>query len=41
MEILQVVGLGIIATILIMLLKTYMPEMAVQVSIITGIAMFI
>jgi stage III sporulation protein AD len=41
LEILQVVGLGIIATILIMLLKTYMPEMAVQVSIITGIAMFI
>lgn len=41
MEILQIVGLGVVATVLIVLLKTQRPEMAVQVSIITGILVFI
>lgn len=41
MEILQIVGLGIVATILIMLVKTHKPEIAIQISILTGIIIFI
>lgn len=41
MDILQIVGLGVIATILIVVLKAQRPEMAIQVSIITGIVIFI
>ena len=41
MEIIQIVGLGIVATILIVALKAQRPEIAVQVSIMTGIAIFI
>lgn len=41
MDILQIVGLGIIASILIVVLKAQRPEMAIQVSIITGIVIFI
>lgn len=40
MEILQIVGLGIVATILIIILKAQRPEIAVQASIIAGIAIF-
>lgn len=41
MEILQVVGLGIIATVLIVVLKAQKPEMAIQVSILTGVVVFL
>lgn len=41
MEILQIVGLGIVATILIIVLKAQKPEIAVQVSIITGVVVFL
>lgn len=40
MEILQIVGLGIIATIMILVIKTQRPDIAVQISILTGIAIF-
>lgn len=40
MEILQIVGLGLIATVIIVILKVQRPEIAVQVSIITGILVF-
>jgi stage III sporulation protein AD len=41
MDILQIVGLGIIASIIIVVLKAQRPEIAIQVSIITGIVIFI
>ncbi|NLA26172.1 MAG: stage III sporulation protein AD [Firmicutes bacterium] len=37
MEIVQVVGLALIATLLVIILKEYRPEMAMQVSLVTGI----
>ncbi|AUS96160.1 stage III sporulation protein AD [Clostridium thermosuccinogenes] len=40
MEIFQIVGLGLISTILIVVLKAQKPEMAMQVGIITGIVIF-
>lgn len=40
-EILQIVGLGLVATILIIVLKAQRPEIAIQVSIITGIVVFL
>lgn len=40
-EILQIVGVGIVAAILIVILKSQKPEIGVQVSIITGIAIFL
>ncbi len=39
-DILQIVGVGIVATILIVVLKAQRPEIALQVSIITGIIIF-
>ncbi len=41
MEILQIAGMGVVATILIIMLKAQRPEMAVQISIITGIIVFL
>lgn len=41
MEILQIVGIGIIATILSVILRQQKPEFALQVSIITGLIIFI
>lgn len=41
MEILQIVGLGVVATVLIIVLKAQRPELAVQVSIMTGIVVFL
>lgn len=41
MEIIQIVGIGIIATILSVILKQQKPEFALQVSIITGLIIFI
>jgi stage III sporulation protein AD len=41
MEILQIAGLGIITTIIIVILKVLRPEIAIQVGIITGIIIFL
>lgn len=41
LEILQIVGLGIVATVLITVLRNQKPEMAVQISIVTGVAIFL
>lgn len=41
MEIIQIVGLGIVAVIMILVLKAQKPELAIQVSIITGIIIFL
>jgi len=40
-EILQIVGIGIVATIMIITLKAQRPEMAIQISIVTGIVVFL
>lgn len=41
MEILQIVGLALIAAVLSVLLKNQRPEMALQISIVTGIIIFL
>ncbi|EOC99763.1 stage III sporulation protein AD [Caldisalinibacter kiritimatiensis] len=41
MEIIQVVGIGIIATVLAILLKQQKPEMAIHISIVTGLIIFL
>ena len=41
MEILQIIGLALVATIIIIILKPQKPEIAVQVSIVTGIVIFL
>ncbi len=41
MEIMQIAGLGIIATILIVILKETKPEFALLLSIVTGVIIFI
>lgn len=41
MEILQIVGLGIISAVIIIVLRAQKPEIAVQISIITGIVIFL
>ncbi|QIB26005.1 stage III sporulation protein AD [Caloranaerobacter azorensis] len=41
MEIIQIVGIGIIATILAVLLKQERPEISLQISIVTGLIIFI
>lgn len=41
MEILQIVGLGIVSAVVIIVLRAQKPEMAVQISIITGIVIFL
>jgi len=40
MEILQIVGLCLVATVIIVVLKSHRPEIAIQISIITGIVVF-
>jgi stage III sporulation protein AD len=40
-DILQIVGLGIIATVIIIILKAQRPEMAIQVSMLTGVVIFL
>lgn len=37
----QIAGLGIIATVIILVLKAQRPEMAVQISLITGVVIFL
>jgi stage III sporulation protein AD len=39
-DILQIVGLGIVATVIILVLKAQRPEIALQVSILAGVAIF-
>jgi stage III sporulation protein AD len=41
MEIFKIVGIGIIATILTILLKNQRPEISLQISIVTGVIIFI
>lgn len=41
MQIFQIVGIGIIATVLILVIKKQRPEIAVQVSILSGIVIFV
>lgn len=41
MEILQIVGLALVATILSVVLKSHRPELAMQISLIAGIIIFI
>lgn len=41
MEILQIVGIGIVATVVIAVLKNQRPEISIQVSIITGVVVFL
>jgi stage III sporulation protein AD len=40
-EILQIVGLGLVATVVIIVLKAQRPEIAIQISIVTGIVVFV
>jgi stage III sporulation protein AD len=40
-EILQIVGIGIVATILITVIKAQRPEISLQLSILTGIFIFL
>ena len=41
MEILQIVGISIVAVIMIVILRIQKPEIAIQVSIITGVGIFL
>ncbi|MDP4180265.1 MAG: stage III sporulation protein AD [Bacillota bacterium] len=41
MEILQIVGLGIVATVLVIVLKSHRPDIALLLSIITGVVIFL
>ncbi|HHW02656.1 MAG TPA: stage III sporulation protein AD [Thermoanaerobacterales bacterium] len=41
MEIVQIVGMGIVATILVVLLKEDKPEIALQISIVIGAIIFL
>ena len=40
MEILQIVGIGIVATVLIVILKNTKPEFALYISLVTGLVIF-
>jgi len=41
MDIMKIVGIGIVATILAVILREQKPEIAVQVSIVTGLIIFV
>ncbi len=41
MNIMQIVAIGIIASILALVVKEYKPELAIQISIVTGLIIFI
>lgn len=41
MEIMQIVGLALVATILIVILKSQRPELALQLTIVTGVIIFL
>lgn len=40
MQMIQIVGIGLVATVLIIILRRQKPEIAVQVSIMTGVVIF-
>lgn len=40
MEIFQIIGLAIVATVIALILKAHRPEMALQISLVTGIIIF-
>jgi stage III sporulation protein AD len=40
MQLLQIIGIGIVAAVIIIILRIQKPEIAMQVSIITGIVIF-
>ena len=40
MEIIQIVGLGIVVTILVVIIKQQRPELAIQLSIVAGVIIF-
>ncbi len=40
MEILQIIGIGLVSTVIIMILRKQKPEIAVQVSIVAGAIIF-
>ncbi|NLV37142.1 MAG: stage III sporulation protein AD [Clostridiaceae bacterium] len=40
MQIIQIIGIGFVATVLIIILKKQRPEIAVQASIVTGVVIF-
>ncbi|MBU5437545.1 stage III sporulation protein AD [Tissierella sp. MSJ-40] len=40
MEILQIVGIGIVSTVLIVILKNTKPEFAIYISLVTGLIIF-
>lgn len=41
MEIVQIVGIGIIATVIAVILRQEKPEMALQISVVTGLIIFL
>ncbi|MCK9216726.1 MAG: stage III sporulation protein AD [Firmicutes bacterium] len=40
MDIMQIVAIGIVSSILIIVVKEYNPELAIQISIVTGLIIF-
>lgn len=40
MEIIQIVGLGLVVTILVVIIKQQRPELAIQLSIVAGVIIF-
>lgn len=40
MDIIKIVGLGLVVTVLIVIIKQQRPELAIQLSIVTGIVIF-
>ncbi len=40
MQLLQIIGIGIVATVIIIVLRMQKPEIAVQASIVTGLVIF-
>lgn len=41
MEIIQIVAIGIIAVILVVIIRQYRPEIALQISVVTGLLIFL
>ncbi|GAE87645.1 stage III sporulation protein AD [Acetivibrio straminisolvens] len=41
MEIFQIIGLALVATVIALLLKAHRPELALQISLVTGIIIFL
>lgn len=41
MDIMQIVAIGIVSSILIIVVKEYNPELAIQISIVTGLIIFV